>query len=137
MAKNTLIDAAKDRIKQKNARQAAEAKEQKAANQKRSKEEIVYVKEALKALGKIPGCTTKQTKNYFSIKKTKTKELVACGGGRYEAYTRSDVDGYPDGPTTYNYRTSFQIIGSDGKTIKESFYNINDFVDALVKKLNL
>jgi hypothetical protein len=136
MVKNTLLDAAKKKIKEEKARQNAEYKEIKAENQKRSKEEVANVKEALKALGKIPGCTVKQTKNWFTIKKTKTKELVASGAGRYEAYTRSDVDGYPIGETTYTYCTSFQIIGSDGE-VERSFRNINDFAEALVIKLNL
>lgn len=81
--------------------------------------------------------SSNKPKIILQLKKNKTNELIACGGGSYEPYSRCDVDGYPDGPVTYHYRTSFQIIGSDGKTIKDSFLNINDFAEALVKKLNL
>lgn len=69
MAKNTLLDAAKKKIKEQEAQRVAEDKAKKAANKKRSSEEVANVKEALKALGKIPGCVVKQTKNYFTIKK--------------------------------------------------------------------
>lgn len=135
---NPILQAAKERIvkreEEAHQRVIAENKER----DKRLEIEKNKVNELINILGEIPGCVIINKSNHFMIEKRDQKmflnEVVAsCYVNHKEIQTRED---YSAGTGEFKLEVVY-YINNKGDLRQTSFLEIEDFAEALVKKLGL